>query len=87
MHFAFTKEQRIGSAIKQAFTVGWGNIKDFLVPYSLIIALYFILLQVFWFVPKEPNTILFASILFTVFFLAWYRIYLTQILRNIYKYK
>ena len=87
MHFAFTREPRIGSSLKKAFVIGWGNIKDFLVPYSLIIALYFVLLQVFWIVPKEPNTILFASLLFTVFFLAWYRIYLAQILRNIYKYK
>jgi len=83
MHYIFTKDLLIGRAIKQAFVLSWGRAaKAFLVPYSFIVVVYLVLLQVFWVVPKDVNTMLFASLLFTVFFLAWYRLYLSLVLRR-----
>ena len=83
MHYVFTNDLRIGKAIKQAFAITFNNIRQFLLPYSYIILVYFIILQIFWIVPKTANIMLFASILFIVFFLAWYRLYLSEILRRI----
>ncbi len=84
MHYLLTKDLRIGKALKQAFVLSFGRAaKAFLVPYSFIVIVYLILLQVFWVVPKDINTMLFASLLFTVFFLAWYRLYLSLVLKKI----
>lgn len=82
MHYVFTKDLLVGRALKQAFVTGLVRFKEFLVPYSFAVIVYLVLLQVFWFVPKDVNTMLFASLLFTVFFLAWYRLYLSLILRR-----
>jgi len=83
LHYVFTNNLRIGKAVKQAFAITFIDIKQFLLPYSYIILVYFILLQIFWIVPKTANIMLFASILFIVFFLAWYRLYLAEILKQI----
>jgi len=83
MHYVFTKDLRIGLSLRQAFVVGCAGIKEFFVPYSFIVVVYFVLLQVFWIVPKDTKTMLFASLLFTVFFLAWYRLYLSTVLRRL----
>jgi hypothetical protein len=83
MHYVFTRDFLVGRALKQAFVTGLVRIKDFLVPYSFIVIVYLVLLQVFWFVPKDTKTMLFASLLFTVFFLAWYRLYLSLVLRRL----
>lgn len=83
MHYILTKDLRVGRALKQALMISFGRAaKAFLVPYSFIVIVYLVLLQVFWFVPKDINTMLFASLLFTVFFLAWYRLYLAQVLKT-----
>ena len=79
MHFVFMKNLKIGKAIKQAFTTTFSNFSNFLLPYSYAILVYFILLQVFWIVPNLQNLMLFASILFIVFYLAWYRLYLVKV--------
>jgi len=84
MHYILTKDLRIGKALKQAFVLSFSKAaKAFFVPYSFIVIVYLVLLQVFWFVPKDTNTMLFASLLFTVFFLAWYRLYLSLILKRL----
>jgi len=83
LHYTFTKDLRIGNALKQAFATGIGQIKQFLLPYAYIVLVYFVLLQVFWIVPKTTNFMMFASLLFIVFYLAWYRLYLSQVLKRI----
>ncbi|MBD3303569.1 hypothetical protein GF343_00325 [Candidatus Woesearchaeota archaeon] len=83
LHYVFTKDLLVGRALKQAFVIGLVRFKEFLVPYSFMVIVYLVLLQVFWLVPKDTKTMLFASLLFTVFFLAWYRLYLSVVLRRI----
>gem|GEM_PF-4637802 len=83
LHYTFTKDRHIRNALKQAFATGIGQIKQFLLPYAYIILVYFVLLQVFWIVPRTTNFMLFASLLFIVFYLAWYRLYLAQVLKRI----
>ena len=83
MHYDFTKNQRIGKAMKNAFKLTYTNFKSFLLPYAYVTLVYFILLQVFWIVPQTEKYMFFASVLFVVFFLAWFRLYLSQILKKI----
>lgn len=83
MHFVFTRNLRLGNALRQGFVLAFGRFRDFLLPYSFMVLVYFVLLQVFWFIPKNASIMLFASLLFTVFYLAWYRIYLSLVLRKI----
>ena len=83
IHYDFTKNRKIGKAIKQAFALTFKNIKHLLLPYAYIALVYFIILQVFWIIPQTEKIMLFASILFVLFYLAWYRLYIAQVFRRL----
>lgn len=82
MHYSFINSMRVGRALSRAFALTFSNFRGFLLFYSYAVIVYFVLLQVFWFVPKGANIMLFVSLLFTVFFLAWYRLYLSRFLKR-----
>jgi hypothetical protein len=83
IYYDFTKNMRIGRALKNAFKFTYANFRKFVLPYAYIMGVYFILLQVFWIIPQTEKFMFFASILFVVFFLAWFRLYMSQTLKRI----
>ena len=85
LQYSFTKKQKIGYSIKNAFKVGFGKIKHFLLPYSYAIVVYFIGLQVFWFIPEEPRIITFVSVLLATLMISWFRLYASKILSKLHK--
>lgn len=78
LQYSFAEKQRIGFAIKNAFTTGLGKIKRFLLPGSYAATIYFVLINIFWIVPLKY--INFIGVLVLVFYLAWYRIYMAGII-------
>ncbi|MEM4263388.1 MAG: hypothetical protein QW666_00650 [Candidatus Woesearchaeota archaeon] len=81
LQYSFAEKQKIGFAIKNAFTTGIGRIKIFLLPGSYAAALYFIILNIFWIVPARYNN--FFGVLTLMLYLAWYRLYMSSILDKI----
>jgi len=83
LHYDFALNMRIGHAIKKSFKLTFVSLKKFLLPYAYVTLVYFILLQVFWFIPADDKIMFFASILFVVFFMAWFRFYMSGVLKRI----
>lgn len=83
LHYDFALNMRIGLAVKKAFKLTFGSLRKFLLPYAYVLFVYFVLLQIFWFVPVDAKISFFASILFVVFFMAWFRLYMSSILKRI----
>lgn len=79
-HYYFIKSNKIFASIKKAFST---KIKRFLLPYSYLAVVYFILLQVFWVVPRQMNYITFVSVIMLVFFMAFYRLYISRLLQKL----
>lgn len=80
MQYSFTKKQAVLSSLGNTFKIGIGKIKKFLLPYSYMVIVYMILLNIFWVIPKAQNILTFAMILILMFYMAWYRQYIAVLL-------
>jgi len=89
----FTRKQLVWDAIRESLNVGIKKFYIFIVPYTFLLIVFFLVSQLLWLVRPLSNTVeLFFSVVILVFFAAFARLFLLEILENFlhstkYKYK
>ncbi|MBN1644466.1 hypothetical protein JW851_00300 [Candidatus Woesearchaeota archaeon] len=83
LHHSFAWKQEIKRAIGKAFTTGIGHTGLFFIPYIYIIIIYIILTKAFTLIPEQIQYP--AIFLIIIIFMAWYRVYMNQVIKNIEK--
>lgn len=88
VHFSITKTMEIKSSIAKAFTIGFGNIHYFLVPYAFAFIIYFIIFQIFSYAQFliSSKMTLALSFAFVLFYLAWFKSYLAKVVEEMNNY-
>ena len=84
LYILFTKNNLIMESIKNAFNLGFNKIHLFVLPYVLIILAMVVVSLVTWptsFLPVKVYT--FISTLALVFLLAWARLYLADVVKDV----
>jgi len=83
IYILFTKENKL-NVIKKALKIGTKKIHHYIIPYIIIAIVFFLIFQLYWiykFIPENIQNIISALILLT--HLAWARIYLTKITKQL----
>lgn len=86
VHFFIAKTLEIKPSIANAFSVGFGSIHHFIIPYAFAFIIYFILLQPFsyaTFMYPSIKQVSVASFVFVIFYMAWFKIYLAGVIGEI----
>jgi tryptophan-rich sensory protein len=81
MHYSYVKNRAFAKAISEAFGTGIGKILAFIHPYCYIFMVYVLVIQLLRF--TSGKMMLVAAFLIYFVFMAWYRIYMRNILRRI----
>jgi len=82
-HYTYVVTKSFKKAIKTAFSTGFGSIHKFIVPYSFVFLMYFVLLHLYLFLPQEGIESFIATLIFVILYLAWYRLYIAEILKQL----
>ncbi|MBI4016412.1 MAG: hypothetical protein HY363_01840 [Candidatus Aenigmarchaeota archaeon] len=83
LHIAFTEKQNIKKALTKTFVLGIGKAHHFALPYTLGIAFYLVLSQVFRLLPQDQKSMLAAGIMFLIFYLTWFRGFILKMSKTI----
>lgn len=81
LHYSYTKKRAFGIAFKDAFGTGIGSITGFAQQYCYIFIIYILLSQILRF--ATGKMLLVVSFLLLFVFMAWYRIYMRNVLRRV----
>jgi hypothetical protein len=81
VHYAYTKHRAFGKAIAEGFGTGIGKFGSFVQPYCYIFIIQIILTNLLKLV--QGGLILTATFIVYFVFMAWYRIYMRNVLRRI----
>lgn len=79
LHYNYTKTGKISTAFAN---LTLKNIHQYILPYTLAIIVYFILLQIIRFVPPDTKTLLATGLLIIIFWMAWVRTYLIKVMEH-----
>ncbi|TKJ17699.1 hypothetical protein CEE44_04165 [Candidatus Woesearchaeota archaeon B3_Woes] len=83
LYISFTKNPKL-SSIKKAFKIGIKKIHLFILPYLIAIIIFLVISQLYWlynFMPGNTSTII--TVLILIIYLAWFRIYLYNVVKDI----
>ncbi len=83
VHYVYVSKRSIKKAISAAFTVGFGRIHRFIVPYAFLFLGYFILLNLYLFVPRQGLQSYIATMSFVIIYLAWFRLFMAETLKEL----
>ncbi|MBD3361828.1 hypothetical protein GF358_03480 [Candidatus Woesearchaeota archaeon] len=83
MHHSFTWEQKIKKSLGKAFITGIGKIDKFIIPYIYIIVIYIVITKVFAILPQKSRYFMMFALILA--FMAWYRTYMNDIIKQIEK--
>lgn len=81
LHYSYTKTPEAGKAVGDAFSIGFGRLGLFVQPYVYLFIVYIILYQIQRLAPQN-NTLVITFLVFLAY-MAWYRTYFRNILREI----
>lgn len=81
LHYSYVRTRWLGSAVKNAFSTGLGKIGRFVHPYCYFFVVYIIISQAQKF--ARGRTGLVILFLIVLAFMAWYRTYLRNVLREL----
>lgn len=81
LHAAYAKSGEAGKSVREAFGTGLGALGGFIIPYAYAFLVYVIVAQVQRLIPGAAGLV--VTFLIFIAFMAWYRTYLSAVLRRI----
>lgn len=81
LHASYAKSRQAGESVRAAFGRGLGALGGFIIPYAYVFLVYVIIAQVQRLIPAAAGLV--VTFLVFLAFMAWYRTYLSAIVRRI----
>ena len=79
----FTVKNTIKEAFNAVIMTGIGKIHYFILPYSFSAVIYWLLTRILQFIPTQTTAIIVAAMLIALFYLAWLRNYVKDVILEI----
>lgn len=81
LHARYAKSEKAGESVREAFGTGLGALGRFISPYAYVFLVYVIIAQVQRLIPNAAGLV--VTFLLFIGFMAWYRTFMTAVLRHI----